>query len=87
MLAKGGCTAKIVPEIQRVKFSKNLWNLSFAPVATLVRYALPAIFRAPPKSGEAHYEPYVGDTTKKYVEQYTIPNIRAILEEGLSLGT
>lgn len=76
----------IVPEIQRVKFAKNLWNLSFASVATLVGYTLPAIFRSPPKDGEM-YEPYVSETTKRCVEEYTIPNIRAILEEALAVGT
>jgi len=85
MLETGGGTVKIVSEIQRIKFVKNLWNLSFAAVATLVGYRLPAIFREPPKSGEK-YEPYVGDTTKRYVEEYTIPNIRAILEEAVTLG-
>jgi hypothetical protein len=86
ILEKGGSTVTIVPEIQRVKFVKNLqWNLSLSAIATLVGYRLPAIFRAPPKSGE-EYEPYVSDTTKRHVEEYTIPNIRAIFEEALVLG-
>ena len=85
MLEKGGSTAEIVPEIQRVKFIKNLWNVAFSAIATLVGYRLPAIFRAPPKIGE-QYEPFVDDATKGYIEEYTIPNIRAILEEGLALG-
>jgi 2-dehydropantoate 2-reductase len=85
MLEKGGSTVKVVPEIQRVKFAKNFWNLSFSTIATLVGYRLPAIFRAPPKNGEA-YEPYVSDTTKRYIDDYTIPNIRAVLEEALMLG-
>jgi hypothetical protein len=85
MLEKGGSTVKIVPEIQRVKFIKNLWNVSFSAITTLVGYRLPAIFRAPPKIGE-QYEPFVSDATKSYIEEYTIPNIRAILEEALTLG-
>jgi len=86
ILEKGGSTVTIVPEIQRVKFVKNLqWNLSLSAIATLVGYRLPAIFRAPPKSGE-EYEPYVSDTTKRHVEEYTIPNIRAIFEEALVLA-
>ena len=36
MLEKGGSTVKVVPEIQRVKFAKNFWNLSFSTIATLV---------------------------------------------------
>ncbi|KIM92351.1 hypothetical protein PILCRDRAFT_120332 [Piloderma croceum F 1598] len=85
MLEKGGSTVKIVPEIQRVKFIKNLWNVSFSAITTLVGYRLPAIFRAPPKIGE-QYEPFVSDATKSYIEEYTIPNIRAILEEALTLA-
>ena len=85
MLEKGGTTVNIVPEIQRVKFAKNLWNLTFSSISTLVGYRLPAIFRAPPQNGEA-YEPYVSETTKSYVGQYTVPNLRAIMEEALTLG-
>jgi 2-dehydropantoate 2-reductase len=86
MLEKGGTTVNIVPEIQRVKFAKNLWNLAFSSISTLVGYRLPAIFRAPPRNGEA-YEPYVSEITKSFVEKYTIPNVRAIMEEALTLGT
>jgi 2-dehydropantoate 2-reductase len=85
MIEKGGSTAKIVPEIQRLKFTKNLWNLAFSAISTLTGYSLPAIFRAPPQNGEA-YEPYVSDTTRKHIDEYTIPVIRAILEEALTLG-
>jgi 2-dehydropantoate 2-reductase len=85
MLEQGGSTANIVSEIQRVKFAKNIWNLCFSSIATLVGYRLPAIFRPPPKDAEA-YEPYVSDTTKRYVDEYTIPNMRAILDEALMLG-
>jgi len=85
MLEQGGSTANIVSEIQRVKFAKNIWNLCFSSIATLVGYRLPAIFRPPPKDAEA-YEPYVSDTTKRYVDEYTIPNIRAILDEALMLA-
>jgi len=85
MLEKGGSTVKIVPEIQRVKFAKNTWNVCFSAIATLTGYRLPAIFRAPPKNGEA-YEPYVSDTTKRFIDQYTIPNLRAIIEEAVTLA-
>jgi len=37
MLEKGGSTVTVVPEIQRVKFAKNFWNLAFASFATLTR--------------------------------------------------
>jgi 2-dehydropantoate 2-reductase len=85
ILEKGGSTVKIVPEIQRMKFSKNFWNIAFSSFATLVGYRLPAIFRSPPKDGD-DYEPYVCETTRNRVEEYTIPNVRAVLEEVLILG-
>lgn len=85
MLEKGGSTVTIVPDIQRMKFKKNFWNISFSSFATLVGYRLPAFFRAPPKDGE-YFDVYVSETTRDRVEEYTIPNLRAVLEEVLSLG-
>lgn len=37
MLKDGGSTVTVVPEIQRLKFAKNFWNLAFASFATLTR--------------------------------------------------
>lgn len=85
MLTKGGSTAKIVPEIQRVKFSKNFWNVAWSSLATLTGYPLPSLWRVSPKDGE-EYEVYASETTRKYIEQYTIPNVRAVLEEALAVG-
>jgi 2-dehydropantoate 2-reductase len=34
----GGGTVSVVPEIQRTKFAKNFWNLTFASFATLTGY-------------------------------------------------
>jgi len=47
ILRAGGTDVVIVPEIQRVKFEKNIWNCTLGPVTTLARYSLQAIFRAP----------------------------------------
>jgi len=85
MLEKGGSTVKIVPEIQRVKFSKNFWNILYSSITTLVGYTIPALYRPPPKDGE-NYEPYVSETTRSCVEEYTLPNIRAVLEEVLAVA-
>lgn len=41
ILAKGGTTTAVVPEIQRMKFAKNFWNVAFASFATLTRYVRP----------------------------------------------
>ena len=35
ILESGGSTIIISPEIQRVKFSKNFWNVAFSASATL----------------------------------------------------
>lgn len=37
ILEGGGSTVTVVPEIQRLKFAKNFWNLAFASFATLTR--------------------------------------------------
>ncbi|KII92999.1 hypothetical protein PLICRDRAFT_376006 [Plicaturopsis crispa FD-325 SS-3] len=85
LLETGGTTLTIVPEIQRLKFAKNFWNLSFSSLATLTGYTLPAIFRPPPSDG-ASYEPYVSPATKHLIEEHTIPALRAILGEFLAVG-
>ncbi|KAF9011907.1 ketopantoate reductase PanE/ApbA-domain-containing protein [Cyathus striatus] len=86
ILKKGGSTVTIFPEIQRMKFSKNLWNLVFASYATLTGYRLPAIFRPPPDSGKAPYEPYVSPITADMIETYSVSSIRATLLELVKLG-
>ena len=35
ILEAGGTALTIVPEIQRMKFEKNIWNVVFASFATL----------------------------------------------------
>jgi hypothetical protein len=37
ILEAGGSTISVAPEIQRHKFSKNLWNISFSSIATLTQ--------------------------------------------------
>ena len=37
ILALGGTTVSIVPEVQRCKFFKNLWNVAFSSFATLTQ--------------------------------------------------
>jgi 2-dehydropantoate 2-reductase len=38
ILEAGGTTLTIVPEIQRMKFAKNIWNVVFASFATLTKW-------------------------------------------------
>lgn len=40
LLVKGGSNASVVPEIQRQKFHKNMYNVVFAATTLLTRYAL-----------------------------------------------
>ncbi|KAI9069939.1 6-phosphogluconate dehydrogenase C-terminal domain-like protein [Trametes sanguinea] len=51
ILSAGGSEATVVPEIQRVKFAKNLWNGVLGASAALARCSLRAFFRPP------HLEP------------------------------
>ncbi|CAE6529931.1 unnamed protein product [Rhizoctonia solani] len=44
LVRAGNGDIEIVPDIQRKKFAKNLWNLSFAAFATLIRQPCPAFF-------------------------------------------
>ena len=37
ILEAGGTTLTIVPEIQRMKFAKNIWNVAFGSFATLTK--------------------------------------------------
>ena len=39
ILEAGGSTITIVPEIQRMKFAKNFWNVAFSSFSTLTRSA------------------------------------------------
>ncbi|CAE6384102.1 hypothetical protein RSOLAG22IIIB_06485 [Rhizoctonia solani] len=44
LIRAGNGDIEVVPDIQRKKFAKNLWNLSFAAFATLIRQPCPAFF-------------------------------------------
>ncbi|KAF7968003.1 hypothetical protein HWV62_32204 [Athelia sp. TMB] len=86
LVNEGQGTAKIFPLIQRVKFSKNLWNLTFASFCTLVRQPLPALYRAPPKDDEK-YDVYVSDSTRQYIENFTMPAIKSLMLEYVALAS
>ncbi|KZT00188.1 uncharacterized protein LAESUDRAFT_688458 [Laetiporus sulphureus 93-53] len=47
ILAAGGTETTVVPEIQRVKYSKNFWNACLGITAALTRFPLTAVFRPP----------------------------------------
>ncbi|KZP22212.1 6-phosphogluconate dehydrogenase C-terminal domain-like protein [Athelia psychrophila] len=81
----GGGIAKTWPSIQRIRFTKNLWNLTFSSFCTLTGYPLPSLFRAPPKDGDT-YEVYVSESTRDLILEYTLPTIKAMMEEYVTLG-
>lgn len=87
MLTSGGSTVNTYPEIQRVKFAKNFWNVVFGSYSTLTNYTLPAIFREPPPPGSSlTYAPYRSPTTSELIETQTIPSMKAIFQELIVLG-
>ncbi|KAG5645155.1 hypothetical protein DXG03_006779 [Asterophora parasitica] len=86
ILSAGGTELTIVGEVQRLKFAKNFWNVSFSSFATLTQHRLPAIFRPPPTDPSSPYSPYVSPTTADLIAKHTIPTIRATLQELLVLG-
>jgi len=86
ILETGGSDIRIVPEVQRMKFAKNFWNVAFSSFATLTHYTVPAIFRPPPTDSSTLYSPYVSPTTADLILTFTIPTIKEILLELVTLG-
>ncbi|KAI0630443.1 6-phosphogluconate dehydrogenase C-terminal domain-like protein [Trametes polyzona] len=64
ILKAGGSEVTVVPEIQRIKFGKNLWNGVFGASAALSRASLRAIFRPPHREPGASGEPAQGEGEK-----------------------
>lgn len=81
----GGGIARTWPAIQRVRFTKNLWNLTFSSFCTLTRYPLPSLFRGPPKDGDT-YEVHMSESTRHLILESTLPTIKAMMEEYVTLG-
>jgi 2-dehydropantoate 2-reductase len=87
MLLSAGSSVKIQPEIQRIKFAKNLWNVVYGGYSTLTNYRLPSIFREPPPAGSSlKYEPYRSPTTSELIKTQTIPSMKKIFQELINLG-
>ncbi|KAF8960910.1 ketopantoate reductase PanE/ApbA C terminal-domain-containing protein [Flammula alnicola] len=61
-------------------------NVALSSLTTLTQYTLPPIFRAPPANASVSYKPFVLPTTAELISTYTIPAIKATLEELLALG-
>ncbi|THH12646.1 hypothetical protein EW146_g7503 [Bondarzewia mesenterica] len=84
VLSTGGSTVSVVPEIQRVKYAKNMWNAVFASVASLTRHPLTAVFRLPTTSQPSDVPKSVSQAP--LITQNTVPVIRAAMQELLKVG-
>ncbi|KAL0573584.1 hypothetical protein V5O48_008380, partial [Marasmius crinis-equi] len=83
----GRVEVSLTPNIQSRKMEKNLVNLALVTFFTLVNQTGPAIFRPPPKpEASEYYEPYVFPQTAHLIEEYTIPNIKAVMHEAIEVA-
>lgn len=94
ILAAGGSQTTVVAEIQRVKYSKNFWNACLGITAALTRFPLTAIFRPPhlePGAPPSPSPPTLASdeipSASPAIAEYSIPAIRAAMEEVYALGT
>ncbi|KAA1474388.1 6-phosphogluconate dehydrogenase C-terminal domain-like protein [Dentipellis sp. KUC8613] len=86
LLEAGGSTVTIVPEIQRVKFAKNFWNVAFSSIASLTRHPLTAVFRPPTVSNPQMDATLPSVRHFSLITENTIPVLRAIMQELLAVG-
>ncbi|KAI0693383.1 ketopantoate reductase PanE/ApbA C terminal-domain-containing protein [Cerioporus squamosus] len=63
LLREGGSEVTVVPEIQRVKFAKNMWNAVLGASAALARESLRAFFR-PLECEPGHVDSYPGESSQ-----------------------
>ncbi|EIN10485.1 6-phosphogluconate dehydrogenase C-terminal domain-like protein [Punctularia strigosozonata HHB-11173 SS5] len=85
LLREGGSTANIFPEIQRLKFKKNILNCVFSSFSALSGYTLHSVFRK--KSDDpAQLKPVVDPITAPLIDEHAIPTIRAIIDEVVDVG-
>jgi len=95
ILAAGGSQTSIVPEIQRIKYSKNFWNACLGITAALTRFPLTAIFRPPhlePGAAPSYpptptLQPGEITSASPAIAEYSIPAIREAMQEVYTLGT
>ncbi|KZT64128.1 hypothetical protein DAEQUDRAFT_747583 [Daedalea quercina L-15889] len=95
ILTAGGSQTLIVAEIQRIKYSKNFWNACLGITAALTRFPLTAIFRPPhlepgaaPCDTSVHpLRPGEIPSASAAIAEYSIPTIRAAMQEIYELGS
>ena len=67
-------------------FSFYIKTEHFSFLFGCLSYTPPAIFRSPPEDASSPYEPYVSPITADLIKDYTIPALKATLEELITLG-
>lgn len=98
ILGAGGTDVQIVPEIQRIKFVKNVWNSVMGPVTVLARRGAKDIFfppedAEPAPASEADWIPTAAErataTTPAAfppIKHHTIPFIYSAFQEVAAVG-
>ncbi|KZT22266.1 6-phosphogluconate dehydrogenase C-terminal domain-like protein [Neolentinus lepideus HHB14362 ss-1] len=85
IIIAGGGLASVVPEVRRIKFQKNFWNLAFSSFATLTHHPVTALFRRQ-NDDKTMPAPYIADVTAELIEKYTIPTLYGVMNEALAVG-
>jgi len=98
ILRPGGTEVTIVPEIQRVKFIKNVWNSVMGPILVLTGRGARDIFVAPENVDESQIPHTRTDTRSSdtatadipaafpMLKEYTIPLIYEAFQEVAAIG-
>ena len=55
LLRAGGCDVEIAPEIQRVKYTKNIWNATFGVASAITRLRTETIFLSPSQAARLDF--------------------------------
>ena len=84
LIISGGSSATVVPDIQRVKFNKNFWNIAFSSTVALTRHPLTALFcpPVPPSSGNVPASAAQG----LKLEEYAVPALKGALHELVAIA-
>lgn len=97
ILKAGGTEVNIVPEIHRVKFEKNIWNVTLGSATVLTRHSFQSMFRPPTITLEnPDFDPatmpyaQIGDTiipaASKLIAEHTIPFLYETILEIFAVG-
>ncbi|TCD62125.1 hypothetical protein EIP91_007300 [Steccherinum ochraceum] len=96
VLSPGGTEVVIVPEIQRIKFTKNVWNSVMGPMTVLTRMGARGIFASPDNTDHTTQIPLTAPSPSDplsdipaafpSIARHTIPFIHDAFKEVAALG-